>query len=59
MLNLKIADVVKDGATLVKARNAAIGLLQEDANLSKPENKGILTTFTAIYKSTGIWANIS
>ncbi|MEN8912521.1 MAG: ATP-dependent DNA helicase RecG, partial [Polaribacter sp.] len=59
VLNLKIADVVKDGATLVKARNAAIGLLQEDANLSKPENKGILTTFTAIYKSTGIWANIS
>ena len=59
VLNLKIADVVKDGATLVKARNAAIGLLQEDTNLSKPENKGILTTFTAIYKSTGIWANIS
>ena len=59
VLNLKIADVVKDGATLVKARNAAIGLLQEDSNLSKPENKGILTTFTAIYKSTGIWANIS
>jgi ATP-dependent DNA helicase RecG len=59
VLNLKIADVVKDGATLVKARSAAIGLLQEDANLSKPENKGILTTFTAIYKSTGIWANIS
>ena len=59
VLNLKIADVVKDGATLVKARNAAIGLLQEDSNLSKPENNGILTTFTAIYKSTGIWANIS
>ena len=59
VLNLKIADVVKDGATLVKARNAAIGLLQEDSNLSKPKNKGILTTFTAIYKSTGIWANIS
>ena len=59
VLNLKIADVVKDGATLVKARNAAIGLLQEDSNLSKPKNNGILTTFTAIYKSTGIWANIS
>ena len=39
--------------------NTAIGLLQEDTNLSKPENKGILTTFTAIYKSNGIWANIS
>jgi ATP-dependent DNA helicase RecG len=59
VLNLKIADVVKDAATLVKARNAAIGLLQEDSNLSKPENKDILKTFTAIYKSTGIWANIS
>ncbi len=59
VLNLKIADVVKDGATLVKARNAAIGLLQDDTNLSKPENKGILKTFTAIYEATGIWASIS
>jgi ATP-dependent DNA helicase RecG len=59
VLNLKIADVVKDSATLVKARNAAIGLLQEDANLSKPENIGILKTFNAIYKSAGIWSNIS
>ena len=59
VLNLKIADVVKDGATLVKARNAAIGLLQDDPSLQKPEHKGILQTFTAIYKSSGIWANIS
>jgi len=59
VLNLKIADVVKDGATLVKARNAAVGLLQEDPSLQKPAHKGILQTFTAIYKSTGIWANIS
>ena len=59
VLNLKIADVVKDGSTLIKARNAAIGLLQDDPRLEKLENSGILKIFKAIYKSSGIWSNIS
>jgi len=59
VLNLKIADVVKDGSTLIKARNAAIGLLQDDHRLEKLENSGILKIFKAIYKSSGIWSNIS
>ena len=35
VLNLKIADVVKDTSILVTARNAAIDLLTDDSNLSK------------------------
>ncbi|MDG1451335.1 MAG: ATP-dependent DNA helicase RecG, partial [Polaribacter sp.] len=41
VLNLKIADVVKDSQILVAARNTAISLLQDDSNLSKPENANI------------------
>jgi ATP-dependent DNA helicase RecG len=59
VLNLKIADVVKDTQILVAARNTAISVLQEDSNLSKPENSMILNTYTQIQKKIGLWANIS
>jgi ATP-dependent DNA helicase RecG len=59
VLNLKIADVVKDTQILVAARNTAISVLQEDSNLSKPENSVILNTYTQIQKKIGLWANIS
>ncbi|UAM99207.1 ATP-dependent DNA helicase RecG [Polaribacter litorisediminis] len=59
VLNLKIADVVKDSKILVAARNTAISVLQEDANLSKPENINIKNTFIQISKSSKIWSNIS
>ena len=59
VLNLKIADVVKDTSILVAARNAAIDLLSEDENLSNPENKIILNTYTKLQKTSGLWANIS
>ena len=38
VLNLKIADILKDSKILVTARNTAITLLQEDQNLAKEEN---------------------
>ena len=59
VLNLKIADVVKDSQILVSARNTAIEILQEDANLSKPENLPIKTAFTRMTKTSKIWSNIS
>ena len=59
VLNLKIADLVKDTAILVTARNAAIDLLQDDENLTKPENSTLLKTYTQIQKTSGLWANIS
>jgi ATP-dependent DNA helicase RecG len=59
VLNLKIADVVKDTQILVAARNTAISVLQEDSNLEKPKNSVILKNYTQIQKTSGLWANIS
>ena len=59
VLNLKIADVVKDTSILYKARNAAIEILQDDPNLLKPANLCIHKTYAEISKTTGAWSNIS
>ena len=59
VLNLKIADVVKDGQILVAARNTAISLLQEDRNLSKPANANIKRAYSVLSKNSKIWSNIS
>lgn len=59
VLNLKIADVVKDSQILVAARNTAISLLQEDRNLSKPENANINRAYSILSKNSKIWSNIS
>jgi ATP-dependent DNA helicase RecG len=59
VLNLKIADVVKDVSILQKARQAAAQLLEDDPNLSKPENKVIQKVYSELAKRTGIWSNIS
>jgi ATP-dependent DNA helicase RecG len=59
VLNLNIADVVKDSKILVSARNTAIALLQDDSNLSKPENLPIKRTFIQVSKTSKIWSIIS
>ena len=59
VLNLKIADVVKDSQILVAARNTAISLLQEDRNLSKSENANINRAYSILSKNSKIWSNIS
>jgi ATP-dependent DNA helicase RecG len=59
VLDLTIADVVKDSKILVSARNTAIALLQDDSNLSKPENLPIKRTFIQVSKTSKIWSIIS
>ncbi|WP_299061213.1 ATP-dependent DNA helicase RecG [uncultured Polaribacter sp.] len=59
VLNLKIADVVKDSKILVAARNTAISILQDDSNLSKEENLPIKQAYIKMTKSSKIWSNIS
>ena len=59
VLNLKIADIVKDTQILKLARSVAFETLQNDTNLALPENIPILNTFKEIYQKTAIWANIS
>ncbi|MCG8838216.1 DUF559 domain-containing protein [Tenacibaculum dicentrarchi] len=59
VLNLKIADVVKDTAILQKARQIAIAVLENDASFSKSENANLLKVYTQLQKSNGLWSNIS
>ena len=59
VLDMKIADIVKDGHLLKQARATAFRILQDDPNLSKPENKNILNTYMEISKNRSLWANIS
>ena len=59
ILNLKIADVVKDSKILVAARNTAMAVLQEDDTLSKPENAPIKKAYVKMSKHSKIWSEIS
>ncbi len=59
VLNLRIADIVKDSMLLQKARSVAIEVLKNDPNLSKTENRNIYNTYIEITKNKNIWANIS
>jgi len=59
VLNLKIADVVKDVIILQQARKTAIKLLEDDPNLERKENSTIRKTYQDIYHKKGIWASIS
>ncbi len=59
VLNLKIADIVKDASILSKARNIAIKLLNDDPSLSYSENEPIKRTYLEISKNSSVWGNIS
>ncbi len=59
VLNLRIADIIKDANILQQARQTALDVLKKDSNLSQPKNKRILNTYIQITKNKAIWANIS
>lgn len=59
MLNLKIADIVKDNQILKTARYHAIQLLKDDPRLEKAENAPILNAYTKMMANKTIWNYIS
>ncbi len=59
VLNLKIADLIKDGQLLFLARNIAIEVLKEDPDLALPKNKPLAITYQKIITNRENWANIS
>lgn len=59
VLNLKIADIVKDNEVLKIARNYASALLKEDPQLAQPENLPIRKTYAQVMKFKNIWNYIS
>ena len=59
VLNLRIADIIKDAHVLKRAREVAIQVLKEDPNLKKIENRNISRAYREITKNRAIWSNIS
>ncbi len=59
ILNLKIADIVKDNDILKTARHYAIKTLKEDPGLENTENLTIRHTYAQIVKQKNIWNYIS
>jgi len=59
MLDLKIADLVRDGQILQLARNAANVILDEDSEMKLPKNAPILSEFNRTKKRRIDWGRIS
>lgn len=59
VLNLQIADLVKDKEILQIARHESIAILKADASLSKPEHQKLREVFIEISKKKNIWNYIS
>lgn len=59
VLQLKIADILKDGDLLQKAREIAINLIKSDPKLSNANNQPILEAYHALVKHKNIWNYIS
>jgi ATP-dependent DNA helicase RecG len=59
VLNLQIADLVKDKDILQLARHHAIKIMKEDAGLQKPEHQSMRVVFIEMTKRKNIWNYIS
>lgn len=59
VLNLKIADIVKDNQILKSARFYAMKLLKDDPNLEEEDHKIVRYTYNLISKDKTIWNYIS
>jgi ATP-dependent DNA helicase RecG len=59
VLNLQIADLVKDRDILMLAREHALKLLKDDAPMAKPEHAALRHAFIEIGKKKNIWNYIS
>ena len=59
VLNLQIADIVRDRDILQLARHEALKLLKKDVSMSLPEHINLRRTFLEISKKKTIWNYIS
>ncbi len=59
VLNLQIADLVKDKDILLLARQKAMELLKRDASMSLPEHQTLRAVFIELTKKKNIWNYIS
>jgi ATP-dependent DNA helicase RecG len=59
VLNLQIADLVRDRDTLALARNYALILLKDDPAMQKPEHGALRAVYMEMTKKKNIWNYIS
>lgn len=59
VLNLQIADIVRDKDILALARHHALTLLKEDAPMEKPEHASLRAVYIELTKKKNIWNYIS
>ena len=59
VLNLQIADIVRDRDILIVARNYALKILKEDAPMQKEEHLRMRSVFIELTKRKNIWNYIS
>jgi ATP-dependent DNA helicase RecG len=59
VLNLQIADIVRDRDILALAREKAIKILTDDAPLQKPEHATLRSVYIELTKKKNIWNYIS
>ena len=59
VLDLKIADIVKDGAILSDSRDAATRLLKKDPDLKEAQHNGIKNALLLRTKNRVQWSRIS
>ena len=59
VLNLQIADLVRDKDILLVARNEAIKLLKKDPSMMLPEHQNLRIVFLELTKKKNIWNYIS
>lgn len=59
ILNLQIADIVKDRDILALARSHAMKILKDDAPLEKPQHAGLRAVYIELTKKKNIWNYIS
>lgn len=59
LMQMKIADITKDGEILLTAREKAIAILENDPDLTNPENKILRDELMRRDKNKSVWARIS
>ena len=59
LLNLRIADIVKDNQILKAARYHALQLLKKDPKMEHPENNVIKIAYAQLFRDNAIWGYIS
>ncbi len=58
ILNMRIADISKDNALLMEARQKVIDILENDPKLERPQNV-VLNNYFELYNKTSRWGSIS